>query len=718
MNSCRKHNNLLRAVHSAALLALCLVFANLSQAQDEPLFDVPAPEVDLRMMLRRYVVERTTDELRQWSVRRDQAIQTQNLDVFRKRVRQRLAEALGDLPFGKHGGPLNVRSVSQIDRGDFRVENVLFESLPGWDVNASVYLPSASRYPPPWIPVVMPVGHAGKEFRSHQIPAQVLARCGFLVVIFDAPGFGEKVSGNDHFRDGVRCYLTGTTSQRYFVIDALRAIDYLATRRDVDMSHGVGMTGVSGGGLTTIYATLLDDRITAAGPACFSSPDDKHPVEDVYAPCPESLHFCRYHDGLDAPDLLVAAEPTPVLLMGGQDDSVFRAEWSRELADDAARGYAASGHSDRFQFFLDAGGHDYTVVEALQFARWMDRWVAGRPSRELPKLNAQDVQVLPTDMFLCHPRQEENMFTLNRREAERLAGHRSETTLRAAVTQLAGLSEQKIAALTPPPAQTAAPFSLWGHNLVETLLNTDEHIWLPATLIRGSDGSGAILYFDDRGRWTNLSSGGMFTKMVVFPDAGDVKPSLLTVDLRGWGDTKPAFAPYEAAGWGAPDRWFAYMSAALGDPVLSMRIRDGLAALSYLRSLPKVDGKRIILGGHGVGALVALHVAALDSKIKGVFASDLPASFTMLTESRDFTWDQDIFLPRVLDYYDVPELVSGLQAPVLLVNPLDAVKHPIAPAEAAKLYAAALRQPGVTVKADLTPNAARLAEQEWIRAQW
>lgn len=256
---------------SAALLVLCLASANLSQAQSEPLFDLPAPEVDLRMMLRRYVVERTTDELRQWSARREQATQAQNLDEYRKQVRRRLAEALGDLPFGKRGGPLNVRSVAEIDRGDFRVENVLFESLPGWDVNASVFLPSASRYPPPWVPIVMPVGHSAKEYPSHQIPAQVLARCGFLVVIFDAPGFGEKGSGNDHFLDGVRCYLTGTTSQRYFVIDALRAIDYLATRRDVDMSHGVGMTGVSGGGLTTLYATLLDDRITAAGPACFSS---------------------------------------------------------------------------------------------------------------------------------------------------------------------------------------------------------------------------------------------------------------------------------------------------------------------------------------------------------------------------------------------------------------------------------------------------------------
>jgi cephalosporin-C deacetylase-like acetyl esterase len=102
----------------------------------------------------------------------------------------------------------------------------------------------------------VPVGHSGKQFESYQIPAQVFAMCGYAALTFDPPGqAGEKKPGNDHFRDGVRCYMTGATSQRFFVMDALRAVDYLATRRDVDMRRGVGMTGVSGGGFTTLYAS-------------------------------------------------------------------------------------------------------------------------------------------------------------------------------------------------------------------------------------------------------------------------------------------------------------------------------------------------------------------------------------------------------------------------------------------------------------------------------
>ena len=112
---------------------------------------------------------------------------------------------------------------------------MLFDSFPGWQVNATVYVPS--DFDPPFSAVVIPVGHSGKQFESYQLPAQLFARCGYLAVLFDPPGqSSEKQPGNDHFVDGVRCYLVGQTSSRYFVADALRCIDYLETRGDVDLA--------------------------------------------------------------------------------------------------------------------------------------------------------------------------------------------------------------------------------------------------------------------------------------------------------------------------------------------------------------------------------------------------------------------------------------------------------------------------------------------------
>ncbi|MCC6416364.1 MAG: hypothetical protein IT582_10690, partial [Opitutaceae bacterium] len=119
-------------------------------------------------------------------------------------------------------GPLNARIVGRGEGDGFRYENVLFESHPGWEINATVYLPLDSHGPFP--PVVVPVGHSGKQFASYQLPCQYFARAGFIAITFDPPGVaGEKQPGNDHFSDGVRCHLTGDTSSRYFIGDVLRA---------------------------------------------------------------------------------------------------------------------------------------------------------------------------------------------------------------------------------------------------------------------------------------------------------------------------------------------------------------------------------------------------------------------------------------------------------------------------------------------------------------
>jgi hypothetical protein len=178
-----------------------------------------------------------------------------------------------------------------------------------------------------------------------------------------------------------------------------------------------------------------------------------------------------------------------------------------------------------------------------------------------------------------------------------------------------------------PRAQATKPFLVWSDYLEELLLTVNRDIQLPATFLydaNGRSGPSGILYFDDRGRWTELASGGMLAGMSRFTEAKGTKPAVLTVDLRGWGDTRPAPTPYEAAGWASPQRSLAYISAALGDPVLAMRIRDGLSALAYLRTRLSTGEQRILVGGFGMGGVVALHVAAMDHQVRGVFVSGIP----------------------------------------------------------------------------------------------
>jgi len=135
--------------------------------------------------------------------------------------------------------------------------------------------------------------------------------------------------------------------------------------------------------------------------------------------------------------------------------------------------------------------------------------------------------------------------------------------------------------------------------------------------------------------------------------------------------------PYEMAGWGSADRYPAYTSAALGDSVMAMRIRDGLSALAYLRTRPEVDGERTVVTGRGVGGIVALHVAAIDRRVRGIVVWDSLVSSRSLLEADSYVWPADVFVPNVLPHHDLPELISALPCDVAVLNPLDGAGNPL-----------------------------------------
>lgn len=655
-----------------------------------------APSIDLRNMLTVRLVRRACAELDTLARRRREAFASGTWETWRDNLRGTVLEGMAPMPFGAQEGDLNVRAVSRHEREHYIVENVLFESFQGLDVNASVYLPRPEQFPPPWPAIVVPVGHSSKVGSAYQIPAQVFARCGYIAATFDPPGMaGEKPDGNDHFRDGVRCYLTGQSANRFFVIDALRCADYLAARPDVDAHNGIGITGVSGGGVTAMHAALLDHRLVVCGPACCAVSKALHPVLDNYAECPEVMQqgrLCAYDD----PDLLAALCPKAVLLMAGATDEVFTEPMSRDIAAEAQAMFAQAGQADRFAFFLDPGGHDYTVAMALQFAQWMDRWVRGTPGRPLPEVAPDSVEVLPADMLACRPRTDRNIFTVTRDEAAAVRERRGPAASAEDVARVIGVAGP----VDAPPSRGAAPVQSWFHYVQEVMLEPEPGIELPATFlypVRADWKGGAVLYFDDRGRWTDLRTQGMLTRVTGFIQRDTDGPAVFTVDLRGWGDSRPADMPYDLAGWGSRGQWTVYIAAGLGDGLLAQRVRDGLAALAWLRRQPCIDGARIVVGGRGLGGVVALHVAAVDPHVAGVFSIDGLAAFEMLAESKEYDWTPDAFLPGVLRAYDLPELVAGLPMPVFLARPLDAMHKPLDDGAAQTLYAPALPRGGVRV---------------------
>ena len=75
----------------------------------------------------------------------------------------------------------------------------------------------------------------------------------------------------------------GEAVAKYFVWDAIRAVDYLISRPEVDPAR-IGAMGCSGGGTITALTAALDHRIAATGVACYTTSFDELLLAQIRRP--------------------------------------------------------------------------------------------------------------------------------------------------------------------------------------------------------------------------------------------------------------------------------------------------------------------------------------------------------------------------------------------------------------------------------------------------
>lgn len=203
------------------------------------------------------------------------------LESMKTQWRQRFLKAIGGLPART---PLNAKEGPGTRCDEFTIQNVLFESTPGVYVTGHLFLPENPRFRPPYPVVLMANGHTDAAILHPRYAAHItsMVRAGLAVFSWDPVSQGERRQCDARFdsswRDcavehtliGARSWLVGWNFARFLIWDAMRAIDYLETRSEIDCNR-IGICGTSGGGTQSTYVQALDDRISAAFPNCFVS---------------------------------------------------------------------------------------------------------------------------------------------------------------------------------------------------------------------------------------------------------------------------------------------------------------------------------------------------------------------------------------------------------------------------------------------------------------
>ncbi len=287
-----------------SLLTFLLVTSQIAAqptAEQLAMFDLTvAPEAE-RKQLTQVIPDRLRQLQREANARStaewNRITNREQWEAFVKPKLAALRESLGAFPEPKRPA---VRYTSTFDGDGFSIDNVLYESRPGFWVSANLYRP---RLPSPSMPALMIIHahHTPKEHGELQDMGMTWARAGCLVLVPDMLGHGERrqhpfidaksfpgpfrVSRQDYYfryDNAIRLQSVGESLMGWMVWDIWRGFDVLLQQKGCDPKRLILLGSVAGGGDPCAVAAALDDRIAAAVPFNFGGPqpESRYPLPD------------------------------------------------------------------------------------------------------------------------------------------------------------------------------------------------------------------------------------------------------------------------------------------------------------------------------------------------------------------------------------------------------------------------------------------------------
>ena len=637
-------------------------------------------------MVQEFFVERE-NEIHQQRLKRLSGLRTRsNAEAYVQAVREKIRTSFGPNPVKT---PLNPRVTKVVERDAYRIENVLFESRPGFLVSANLYVPKGRKFPLPG--VVASCGHSanGKAIDTYQAFCQGLARLGYVVLIFDPIGQGERMQYVDASWTPVRG--TGTAEHNYAGIqqvlvderfcmwrawDGIRALDYLLSREEVDARH-VGITGNSGGGTMTTWLCGLEQRWTMAAPSCFVTEFRRNMENELGADmeqCPPRALAL----GLDHEDFLAALAPKPVIILAKEKD-YFDAR-GNEAAYHRLKGlYRLLGAEDNIGYFVGPTYHGYSQENREAMYRWFNRCTGISEAQTEPTLVMEKEETL-----WCTPHgqvaelQSRTIQSFTQQKSRTLAAKRLDLdgaalpravadTLR--LPRPAGVPEFRILRPLPDrkyPMRHALPYMVEtdpGVHAIVYRLTREPLLSRPPR-----DTTSAILYVSHASADQELRSEPLIRELL----AGEPEAALYTCDVRGVGESEPQTTNLTSRGEYSTDYFYSSHANMLDYPSVGQRTFDVLRVLDWLNAW---GHSQIHLAAKGHGALPATFAALLSGHVTQVTLKNALTSYTEVASATDYGWPLSALPPGVLTSFDLPDCYRELKKKNLkLVEPWGASK--------------------------------------------
>lgn len=253
--------------------------------------------------------------------------------------------------------PLDARTVARQETPEYLREKIVFRSTGDKRVPGYLAIPKNGKAPFPVALLLHGIGSSKESwwqddsFQTGGLLTKNLLASGIAVLTLDAEYHGERLAYNDFESPTVFTFEKGWMMRArdmivQTAIDHRRALDYLATRGDIDIAR-TGMIGYSMGGMIALQLTALDPRIKAS--VASVSPILKEPGSALAV-----YNFAPYFKN------------TPFLLLAGKTDTMnYTVEEAQKLVE------LVPGSSKEISFY--ESGHKLPLEWTNRASEWMKK---------------------------------------------------------------------------------------------------------------------------------------------------------------------------------------------------------------------------------------------------------------------------------------------------------------------------------------------------------
>jgi len=592
-------------------------------------------------------------------------------EAMRDSVRQKFLSSLGLNPMPART-PLNAQITGVIDTlaYTFTVQKLVFEALPKVYVTSNLYIPRniAGKAPA----ILYLCGHANQAggskvyYQSHGI---WYAEHGYICLVMDnlySYELGPDQHHDVYNKKRLDLYSKGYTPGAAETWNAIRAIDYLYTRPDVDTSR-IGATGRSGGGVMSWWITAVDDRIRCAVPeqGTITLKCSLDSLMMINENCD-----CNYHaniNQLSFPMIYALAAPRPVLVLSGMHDEYYPPRGYSQLQSQLAKVYQLYGAISNFSYQeFDTTHFETDAMRAAAF-RWFNQRF---------KNDSTPLAPVPKQTFFSSAQLKVYSSVPADQRTATLQEAFIQTSVPPAITsssawlvykadllqnlkrycfyhtQIPSFSSLPLAKQQTEPLTNNGRYTTEGFTFQSELgYRTHARLRIPATR---APIFATYVYPNDHDFLVNAR---METHMVSLLDSGC---AVLDVDQRG----AISLCDAPSAPWNPTEEWYVLRSLhAIGKSPVAMGVVDLLRAMQVLRTDSRIDTSNLRVLGCGKSGVVALYAAALDERIREAVLDSIPCSHA------DPATNRAPFLLNVLRYADLPQIAALLAPrPFILSN--------------------------------------------------